>query len=69
MSLKMVGILFLLIIFLIFTFQNIETVTVSFLMFDITMPRALLLLVTFAMGLLIGIFIPFEFKKQKKSIK
>ena len=65
MSLKMIIILILVLIFMIFIFQNIETVTVSFLMFDISMPRALLLVVTFAIGLLIGIFMPVEFKKQK----
>ncbi len=65
MSVKMILVLIITLIFLIFTLQNIETITVSFLMFDISMPRALLLLITFAMGLLIGIFAPFEFKKTK----
>jgi putative membrane protein len=65
MSLKMIIVLILFLIFLIFIFQNIETVTVSFLMFDISMPRALLLVVTFAIGLLMGIFIPVDYKKHK----
>lgn len=67
MSFKMISIIILIILFLVFTFQNIETVMVSFLMFDVSMPRALLLILTFAVGLLIGIFIPIEFKNKNKS--
>jgi uncharacterized integral membrane protein len=55
----------LIILFLVFVIQNVSSVTVSFLIFDITMPRALVLSLTFAIGLLVGIFLPFEFKKHK----
>jgi uncharacterized integral membrane protein len=51
---------------MIFVFQNIHTVTVHFLIFEISMPRALLLIITLAVGFLIGIFMPFEFKKNRK---
>ena len=55
----------LIILFLVFVIQNVSSVTVSFLIFDITMPRALVLSLTFAIGLLVGIFLPFEIKKHK----
>ena len=67
MSAKMIIAIIIFSLFLIFTFQNLETVSMSFLMFDISMPRALLLIITFSLGLLIGIFIPFEFKFKDKS--
>lgn len=62
---KVIVLISLLVLFFIFVLQNISSVTVSFLVFDMSMPRALLLLITFALGLLVGIFIPFEFKRQK----
>ena len=65
MKAKYVIIIILLIIFGIFVVQNTISVTVSFLVFDATMPRALLLIFTFALGILIGIFIPYRFKKHK----
>jgi len=54
MSAKMIIAIIIFSLFLIFTFQNLETVSMSFLMFDISMPRALLLIITFSLGLLIG---------------
>ena len=65
MKVKYVIIIILLIIFGIFVIQNTTSVTVSFLVLDATMPRALLLIFTFALGMLIGIFLPYQFKKQK----
>ena len=65
MKVKYVIMIILLIIFGIFVVQNTTSVTVSFLVFDATMPRALLLILTFALGILIGIFIPYQFKKHK----
>ena len=65
MKVKYVIIFILLIIFGIFVIQNTTSVTVSFLVFDATMPRALLLIFTFVLGILIGIFIPYRFKKHK----
>lgn len=65
MSIKIIIVLILLSLFLVFIFQNIETVSVSFLMFEINMPRALLLIITLAAGLIIGIFIPYEFKRSR----
>ena len=67
MSAKMIILLIVVILFLVFIFQNIEIVNVSFLMFDINMPRSLLLIVTFVAGALTGIFVLFEFKKRKNK--
>jgi uncharacterized integral membrane protein len=57
----------LVILFLIFIFQNIETVGVNFLIFNISMPRSLLLIITFAVGLLIGILLPYEIKRNRSK--
>jgi uncharacterized integral membrane protein len=64
MSAKTIIILILIVLFLIFVFQNIQTVTVYFLVFELSMPRALLLIITWAMGLLIGLIMPFNIKKN-----
>jgi len=65
MSAKIIILVILAILFLVFLFQNLETVSVTFLFFELGMPRSLLLIITFIIGLVIGIFIPIEFKKQK----
>jgi putative membrane protein len=67
MSTKAIIVIILVILFLIFVFQNIQTISVNFLAFEISMPRALLLIITFAIGLLIGIFMPYEFKKNRSK--
>ena len=46
------AILFVLV--LIFVFQNIEVVKVSFLTWDIAMPRALMVFATLIVGIIIG---------------
>ena len=65
MSIKAILLIILAIMFLIFVFQNIQTVSVHFLIFEMSMPRALLLTITWAIGLLIGIFIPFRSSKSQ----
>jgi len=57
----------LLAIFIIFILQNMASVTVNFLVFEISMPRALLLSLTLLIGVLIGIFLPFELQRKRKS--
>jgi len=49
----------LLAVFIIFVLQNMASVSVNFLVFEITMPRAILLSVTLLVGILIGIVLPF----------
>ncbi|KAA3612129.1 MAG: LapA family protein [Calditrichaeota bacterium] len=65
MKTKYVILIVLLIIFGIFIIQNTASVTVSFLVFDATMPRSLLLILTFALGVFIGVLLPYNFKKHK----
>jgi len=66
MSFRTIVFIILGILFLVFVFQNIQTVSVQFLIYEINMPRALLLIITWFVGLLIGIFLPYEFKKNRK---
>ena len=67
MSAKSILIIILVVLFLIFVLQNIKTVTVHFLMFEVSMPRVLLLMITWAVGLLIGVLMPYEFKKSRSK--
>ena len=67
MSFKMIISIVLVILFFIFLFQNLTNVTVNFLFFEISMPRSLLLIISLAIGLLIGIFLPIELKRPKKD--
>lgn len=48
----------LLVLCLIFLLQNLESTQVRFLFWYVAMPRALLLGVTVAIGVLIGLFLP-----------
>ncbi len=50
-------VLFLLALLLIFALQNAEQVTISFLFWDMNMPRVLVLFLFFSGGLLIGLFL------------
>jgi uncharacterized integral membrane protein len=53
----------LILLVLIFVFQNTEIVRVSFLAWEIAMPRALMILMTFLIGLIAG----WLFKKGKRN--
>ncbi|NNE36769.1 MAG: LapA family protein [Gammaproteobacteria bacterium] len=48
-------VLFLLLLVLVFTLQNSETVTLEFLIWDLSLPRALIFFVFFAVGFICGI--------------
>ncbi len=61
---KAIGIISLVILVLIFTLQNIETVTVKFLWFDFSMSRAVLVITLFVLGFIIGKFSNFKTKKK-----
>jgi len=56
MSFKMILMIIISVLFFVFLFQNLATVTVNFLIFEVSMPRSLLLIITLAFGFLIGIF-------------
>jgi lipopolysaccharide assembly protein A len=67
MDIKRILIIILFVFVLLFIFQNIATVTVSFLMFEFSMPRAFIIILTLIVGILIGIFLRYEIKKEKKK--
>lgn len=67
MSFKMIILIIIAVLFFIFLFQNLASVTVTFLVFEMSMPGSLLLIITVAIGVLIGILSPFEMRKTKKS--
>ena len=54
---------------LIFIIQNTESVSVAFLFFEITMPRAILITVTITIGIIIGVLLPYRINKQNKINK
>ncbi|MBN1408773.1 MAG: LapA family protein, partial [Calditrichaceae bacterium] len=66
MQTKYIIALILFVLFLIFIIQNTVSVTVKFLIFEATMPQAILLFITLAAGVVIGVFLPYRFKKERK---
>ena len=54
-------------VFIIFILQNLTSVTVDFLFFEITMPRSVLLSITLLIGILIGIIMPFGSTRNQKK--
>ena len=54
MSARFIAILVLIALVLIFIFQNIEMVKVSFLIWEMSMPRALLIFITLVIGVAVG---------------
>ena len=65
MKSKIVIIIILAVLLIIFVLQNTETVIINFWFWDLSIPRALLLFVTFAVGLIIGLMVP---STQKSSV-
>lgn len=58
MKAKIVIIILLIVLLIIFVLQNTETVVVKLWFWDMSIPRALLLFVCFAIGLIIGLIVP-----------
>jgi uncharacterized integral membrane protein len=58
MKSKIVIIILLAVLLIIFVLQNTEIVVIKFWFWDLSIPRALLLFVTFAVGLIIGLMVP-----------
>ena len=67
MKTKIVIIILLTVLLIIFVLQNTEIVVVHFWFLDLSLPRALLLFVTFAMGLIIGLIVPSTKKSSQKN--
>ena len=63
MKTKITIIALLAIVLIIFVLQNTEMVIINFFFWDISIPRALLIFICFAMGLVFGLLIPSSGKK------
>ncbi len=64
MKTKVFVIALLAVLLIIFVLQNTEMVIINLFFWDISIPRALLIFVCFAMGLVIGLLIPSSGKKE-----
>lgn len=67
-NIKMAGIIFLVILVLIFTIQNIEMVTVTFLWYEVSMSRAVLVVALLIIGFILGKLSRMKAKVQKSKI-
>ena len=67
MNFKSVSILSLLAIFIIVSIQNVEVIPVHFLFWKVEISKLLLLIITFVIGILVGMIIPGFFSKSKKE--
>jgi putative membrane protein len=68
MKTKIVIAVVLTVFLIVFVLQNTDIVIVNFWFWDLSLPRALLLFVTFALGLIIGLIIP-STKKESDQIE
>ncbi len=69
MKSKIVVIILLAVLLIIFVLQNTEMVIVKFWFWDASIPRALLLFVTFAVGLIIGLMVPSTQKSKEQNVQ
>lgn len=67
MNIKLVIAITVLFIFAVFIVQNAQVVMVSFLFWKIEASRAIVLMVTFVMGLFTGWILAQMFRKSKKT--
>ena len=65
MKAKIFVIVLLAVLLIIFVLQNTEMVIVNLFLWDISIPRALLIFVCFAMGLVFGLLIPSSENKSE----
>lgn len=63
MNLKLYIGLFLLIVVVLFSIQNVEIVTINFLFWELAISRALMIILVFALGILIGGFLSSHYRK------
>ncbi len=69
---KNILVVILIIFTMIFSIQNVQTIEVKFLYYSITLPRAIILLATLLLGVVIGYLIglnPFKSKEEVKDKK
>lgn len=65
MRIKHLASIAVLVLLAMFILQNIALVSVSFLIWEITLPRSIILLVVFLIGLLVGML--FSKRSQKRN--
>ena len=66
MKTKVFVIALLAVLLIIFVLQNTEMVIINLFFWDISIPRALLIFVCFAMGMVIGLLIPSSVKSKQE---
>lgn len=64
-NLKWAGMIALILLVLVFTIQNIEVVTVTFLWFEVSMSRAVLVIALLIIGFVLGKFSRIKSKVNK----
>jgi putative membrane protein len=64
MNLKRIVLIAIVVVALIFIIQNTETVSVVFLFFEVSMPRAILITACILIGIIIGVLLPYRVRKQ-----
>lgn len=69
MRIKLIISLFLLILAVIFAIQNSNALTVKFLVWETTLPVALIIIITLTVGAIIGLIYSIPQKKPEKSDK
>jgi len=69
MNFKNISLLILLALFIIVCIQNVEIISVQFLFWKAEISKLLLLIITWIIGLLIGMIIPGFLTKSKKEDK
>ncbi len=69
MRIKLILSLVLLFIITLFAVQNAAVVTIKFLVWELDISQALMIFLTFAIGLVIGLFIPSVLRKPTLPIQ
>lgn len=67
MKTKVIIIIVLAVLLVVLVLQNTEPVNINFFFWDLNIPRALLLFVCFALGLIIGLIIPSSQSKKETN--
>ena len=65
MKTKSIVALILILLFVLFTIQNTEVVTIKFLTFELSMSRVLVILSCFLIGLISGVLLVYSNKKKQ----
>ncbi len=69
MRIKLILSLLLLFIVALFAVQNAAVITIKFLLWEFDISQALMIFLTFAIGLVIGLFIPSVLTKPRPPIQ